>query len=121
MDKIHIEGLQLFAVIGVYDWERLSPQKLIVDVVLHISLEQAAMTDSLEDTVDYAQVAGDLETLTNTCQPKLLEHLAGKMCQLILENYPVQTVEIKLSKPDILAKANNVAVQMVRSKLATEK
>ena len=116
MDKIHIEGLQIFAVIGVYDWERLSPQKLIVDVVLHMSLEPAVASDALQDTVDYAQVASDLEALTETCQPQLLEHMAGKMCQLILQKYPVQTVEIKLSKPDILAKANNVAVHLTRTK-----
>lgn len=116
MDKIHIEGLQLLATIGVYDWERQAPQKLILDLVLSTPLSDAALSDDLTDTVDYAKVSQDMETIAESCQPKLLEFLAGKMCQHILDNFPVQSVDLKLSKPTILPKAKNVAVQLFRSK-----
>ena len=38
MDKIHIEGLEVLALIGVYDWEREHQQRLIVDVELSADL-----------------------------------------------------------------------------------
>ena len=114
MDKIYIEGLQLLAIIGVYDWERQAQQRLLLDVVLHLPLQEAGKTDDLTKTVDYAAVAADMESLCQTQQPKLLESLAETLCAHILTHYPVAKVEIKLSKPDILPKASNVAVYMQR-------
>ncbi len=116
MDKIHIEGLQLQAIIGVYDWERQAPQKLVLDIVLGVSLTSASLSDNLAHTVDYAQVAKDMELITQNSQPQLLERMAGQMCQHILDNYAVQEVDIKLSKPSILPQANNIAVQLHRFK-----
>ena len=50
MDKIHIEGLEVFALIGVYDWEREHKQRLIVDVELSANLGMAAQTDDVDNT-----------------------------------------------------------------------
>lgn len=116
MDKIYIEELQLLAIIGVYDWERHAPQKLLLDLVLHLPLKDAGETDDLSKTVDYGQVSIDMETLCESYQPNLLEYLGEKMCSHIVENYPVNKVELKLSKPDILPKAKNVAVYMQRER-----
>lgn len=116
MDKIHIEGLLICAVIGVYDWERTAPQKLLVDVTLHLSLAAAAGSDDVRDTVDYAGVCADLEAIADSSKPQLLERLAGLMCEHLLREYAIETVELKLSKPDILPKVNNVAVSLVRSR-----
>lgn len=120
MDKIYIEELQLLAIIGVYDWERQAKQKLLLDLVLHLPLKDAGDTDDLSKTVDYAQVSSDMEALCEAHQPKLLEFLGEKMCSHILAHYPVSKVELKLSKPDILPKAKNVAVYLQRERDSRE-
>ncbi|MCY7296063.1 dihydroneopterin aldolase [Alteromonas sp. a30] len=114
MDKIYIEELQLLAIIGVYEWERQAPQRLLLDLVLHLPLQEAGKSDDLSHTVDYAKIAEAMENLCQIHQPQLLEFLAETMCAHILANFPVEKVEIKLSKPDILPKAKNVAVYLQR-------
>ena len=116
VDKIHIEGLLIFAIIGVYDWERESPQKIVVDLTMHLPLAQASQSDDLNYTIDYAAVCASLDALAQSSQPQLLERLAGLMCDHLLQQYPISKVELKISKPDILPKTSNVAVEFVRSR-----
>lgn len=115
-DKIFIESLQIMSFIGVYEWERQAPQKLLLDIEMSMDLHAAAASDDLKDTVDYAQVATDMAQIANDHQPMLLEHLAGMMCDHILEHYPVADVLLKLSKPTILPQAQNVAIQLFRAR-----
>lgn len=114
-DKIFIESLQLMAFIGVYEWERQAPQKLLLDIEMSLDLSVAAASDDLQDTVDYAQVATDMAKIANSNQPLLLENLAGKMCDHILKHYAVADVKLKVSKPTILPQAKNVAIQLFRA------
>lgn len=115
-DKIFIESLQIMAFIGVYEWERQAPQKLLLDIEMSLDLSAAASSDDLNDTVDYAQVANDMAQIANSNQPLLLENLAGKMCDHILEHYSVADVKLKMSKPTILPQAQNVAIQLFRAR-----
>lgn len=116
MDKIFIEGLTLQSIIGVYDWERTEKQRVIVDAELTYSLSQAGQTDSVADTIDYAAVVELLKTVAEDNSPQLLERLANIMCQAVFEKFPVQSIKLKLSKPDILPEAQNVAIQIERDR-----
>ncbi|WP_133470238.1 dihydroneopterin aldolase [Paraglaciecola marina] len=117
MDKIHIEGLEVLSLIGVYDWERQYQQRLIVDVVLNVDLAKAAESDDVTFTLNYAEVAQGLSEFAAKSEFKLIEALASNMVDWLLITFPVlQKVQLKLSKPDILATANNVAVEFSREK-----
>lgn len=115
MDKIHIEGLEVLALIGVYDWEREHQQRLIVDVVLSVDLSLAAQTDEVDNTLNYAQIAQGIIDFAAQSQFKLIEALASHMVEWLLESFPMLTsVQLKLSKPDILPNAKNVAVEFTK-------
>lgn len=106
MDKIHIEGLEVFALIGVYDWEREHQQRLIVDVELSADLSIAAQTDDLDKTLNYAKISQGISDFAAKSQFKLIEALASHMVDWLLQTFPMlKTVRLKLSKPDILANA----------------
>ena len=47
-DLIFIEGLTVFAQIGVYDWEQQIKQKLIFDVEMAWDTRQAAVADDVQ-------------------------------------------------------------------------
>ena len=53
-DLIFIEGLTVFAQIGVYDWEQQIKQKLIFDVEMAWDTRQAAAADDVQLTLNYA-------------------------------------------------------------------
>ncbi|GAA0344036.1 dihydroneopterin aldolase [Bowmanella denitrificans] len=116
MDKIYIEGLALQSLIGVYDWERTAPRPLLVDLCLWADLRQAAQSDKVADTIDYAKVAECLEQVAASSSFELLEALASCMLDRLFAEFPVLKVSLKLSKPDILANASNVAVKLTRTR-----
>ena len=115
MDKIHIEGLEVLALIGVYDWERDHQQRLIVDIELSADLSEAARTDDVNNTLNYAAIAQGISNFAAKSDFKLIEALASHMADWLLQSFPkLKTVRLKLSKPDILANAKNVAVEFTK-------
>lgn len=114
MDKIIIQGLQLHSLIGVYDWERLNKQPLLVDVVLDLDLRKAAKSDDVKDTIDYAELAAVLEKVAEKSEFQLLEALANQMIGELLSRYPAKKVTLGITKPKILANAQSVAVELSR-------
>lgn len=114
MDRILIEGLTLPALIGVYQWERQGKTSLLADIELITDLRRPAQSDNVADTIDYAEVAEQLVKLAADSQYELLEALAAAMIDHLLANYPLQQVKVKLTKPNILPNAQNVAVELCR-------
>ncbi|MDU0354249.1 dihydroneopterin aldolase [Paraglaciecola aquimarina] len=115
MDKIHIERLEVLSLIGVYDWERKNQQRLLLDIELQADLSVAAQSDNVNDTLNYALVAQKLIAVAKDSEFKLIEALASHLVDSLLQAFPaVENVRLKLSKPDILANAKNVAVEFSR-------
>lgn len=115
-DKIIIKGLTLNTIVGVYDFERENRQRLVVDLELDTDFSQAAASDELSDTINYAQVAEDIEALSNKLKPQLLEYLAEHICQHLFSQYAITRVDLTLTKPDILTNAQGVGVRVIREK-----
>ncbi|WP_026376298.1 dihydroneopterin aldolase [Aestuariibacter salexigens] len=119
MDRIFIEGLNVHSLIGVYEFERVAPQKLIVDVVIETDLHAASVSDAVADTIDYAAVASLLCEVAEKATFELLEALSKAMIDAMFDQFAgIQRVRLKLSKPDIVKEASNVAVELVRSRHA---
>lgn len=117
MNKIYIEGLEVLALIGVYDWERQDKQRLLVDVELSADLSLAASTDDVNNTLNYALVAQNISEYAAQSKFNLIESLASHMADRLFQCFPMlQAVRLKLSKPDILANANNVAVEFFKDR-----
>jgi dihydroneopterin aldolase len=115
MDKIHIEGLEVLTLIGVYDWEREHQQRILVDVELSADLSLAAKTDDVNNTLNYALIAQGINDFAANSENKLIEALASHMVDWLLQTFPMlKAVRLKLSKPDILANAKNVAVEFTK-------
>ena len=114
MDKIYIEGLEVQSLIGVYDWERDATQRLLVDIVLFSDLSTPATSDDVKDTLNYAEVADAVTAVAAHSKFALIEALA--LARQIFKQFPVQKITLKLSKPDILPTAQNVAVEFTRER-----
>tara|TARA_R110002060_G_scaffold26796_1_gene36419 strand:+ start:2313 stop:2672 length:360 start_codon:yes stop_codon:yes gene_type:complete len=119
MDKIYIEGLEVQSLIGVYDWERDATQRLLVDIVLFSDLQKPAYSDDVDDTLNYAEVAQAVTDVAANSQFALIEALAQAMISQVFSQFSVQKMTLKLSKPDILPTAQNVAVEFTRERKDT--
>jgi dihydroneopterin aldolase len=116
MDKVTIQGLTLYSLIGVYDFERHEKQRVIADVVMHTDLRPAGISDDVADTLDYGKVAQRLSDIAESSSFKLLEALAKTMIDTIFEEFPVNTLELSLTKPDILDNAVAVGITLTRER-----
>jgi len=77
------------AVIGVYDWERRITQMLSFDLELATDIRRAAGSDNIADTVNYKAVAKRVLAFVAQSQFQLVETLAERVAEIILQEFAV--------------------------------
>jgi 7,8-dihydroneopterin aldolase/epimerase/oxygenase len=118
-DRISLLGLRVFGRHGVLDHERRDGQEFVVDAVLLVDTRQAAATDDLSLTVDYAAVADRLAAIVSGEPVALIETLAGRLAAACLSAHEaVHEVEITVHKPHapIVQSLRDVTVTIRRSR-----
>lgn len=118
MDKIFIEDLQIDTVIGIYDWERQIRQVISLDIEMRADIRRAAATDGIEDTVNYKEVAKRLIAYVQNCRFELIETLVERIAEIILYEFDIPWVRVKLNKPGAVRYSKNVGVEIVREREA---
>ena len=117
MDAIIIEGLKVDTVIGCFNWERQIIQPLMLDLTIHNDLSQAALSDELEDTLNYAQICELAAQVIQEAQPKLIEHAAQLVLECLFTTFPsIESISITIRKPAIIAQANAVGIRLERNR-----
>ena len=116
MDRILIKDLMLRCILGLSGEERREKQDVLINLVLWTDLTRAAVSDSIEDTVDYTALKKRIITLVEGSQFHLAETLADRIASLCLEQPAVQQVQVTLEKPTALRFAHSVGVQITRTR-----
>ena len=114
MDKVFIEALEIETVIGIYDWERKVRQMLLFDVEMAFDNRVPAASDAIADTLNYKAVSKRLIAFVSASSFQLVETLAERCAALILDEFDVAQVRIKLSKPGAVRGARAVGVIVER-------
>jgi len=113
-DSVLIEGLTIITTIGVYDWEKTIKQKLVLDLEMQWDNTQAGLNDDVTFCLDYAKVTNAIENYVKSRQFGLIERVAEEVAQLVINDFFVPRVKIKVSKPSAIPSAKNVAVMIER-------
>lgn len=101
MDKMMIKGMRFYGYHGVFPEENKLGQKYYVDVELKMDLEQAALTDDLNSTVNYAEIHALTKMIVEGPPFKLIEALTGHIASQVLEVYTmVNEVTVRVTKPN---------------------
>ena len=116
MDKVFIEALEIETVIGIYDWERKVRQPLVFDIEMGFDNRVPAASDAIVDTLNYKAVSKRLIAFVSASSFQLVETLAERCAELILDEFNVTQVRIKLSKPGAVRGARAVGVIVERKK-----
>ena len=95
---VELEGLEVFGRHGVLEDERRDGRSFLYDISLEVS--DAALSDRLEDAVDYREVAACVQEVSDGRQFQLIEALAGAVADAIVERFPVEHVRVRVRKPD---------------------
>lgn len=116
MDKVFIEALEIDAVIGIYDWERRVRQTLSFDIEMGFDNRIPAASDDIADTLNYKAVSKRLIQYVEASRFGLVEALAEECARIILDEFPVRNLRLKLSKPGAVRGARAVGVIIERSR-----
>ena len=100
LDKIAIEGLEVFANHGVFPEENKLGQKFVVSVTLYTDTRRAGETDDLSASIHYGEAAHAIDEFMRVHTFKLIETAAESVAVMLLDRYPgAYGVRVKLEKP----------------------
>jgi dihydroneopterin aldolase len=116
MDRVFIENLTVETVIGIFDWEREIRQTVSLDLEMDFDIRPAAASDKIGDTLDYKAVSKRLIHFIEQSEYQLVEALAEKCASIVLDEFPVNRLKLKLSKPGAVRGSSAVGVIIERSK-----
>ena len=99
MIEVELQRLEIFGRHGVTDEERERGQIFLYDVRLEVS--DAALSDRLEDAVDYVEVAACVREVSDGRRFALLEALAAAVADAVVARFPVERVRVRVRKPGV--------------------
>lgn len=114
MDIIYLRDLRIDTIIGIYDWERRMKQTIIIDLEMGTDLRKAANSDNIEDTLNYKAVAKRLMSYVGESEFELVETLAEKTAEIIMEEFKVPWLRLSLNKKGAVRGVRDVGVIIER-------
>jgi len=117
-DRLSVLGIEAVGHHGVFDFERRDGQVFKVDLSLGIDTRSAALSDDLQDTVDYGSLVAAVKQAVEHVPVDLIEMLARRIADICLADPRVQWTEVTVHKPDapIEATFSDVALTIHRSR-----
>ena len=113
-DTIFLTGLTADCIIGIWDWERRVRQKVVVDIEMAADIRRAAATDSIDDTLDYKRVSKRLLQFIGDSQFQLVETLTERIAEIVVREFDVTWVRVRLNKQGAIRGARDVGIQIER-------
>lgn len=99
-DRIVLRGLEVMARHGVLDVEKTTPQRFLIDLELVVDLRSAGVSDDLAHTIDYAGLAEAVAARVQGESWNLIERVAQRVADLVLEQRWVGEVSVTVHKPE---------------------
>jgi dihydroneopterin aldolase len=117
-DRLVLRGLEAWGHHGVFQHERRDGQRFVVDLVVGTDLAAAAGSDDLSRTVDYGLLAQRVHDAVASEPLNLIEGLAQRIADVVLDTGPVDWVEVTVHKPEapMPVTFTDVAVTIERSR-----
>ena len=118
MDRVLIDDLRVLTVIGALPHEREMAQPIRIDLSIGLDLRNAGRSDELHDTVHYGLVCERVAAMVRESKDVLLERLAAKVADVVLEFDLVEVVDVTLTKlrPPIAEEVQSTSVVITRSR-----
>ena len=117
LDVIRITNVTVPCVVGIYAFERVKTQPLVVDVDLWLDIKKATESEDVKDTVNYATVRDDVTRILVEGQFQLIETAAERIAAhvLAMDGPRVERVRVRVAKPEAIAPAL-AAVEITRAR-----
>ena len=115
-DTIFLSDLRVDAIVGIWDWERRIRQTVSIDLEMGADIRRAAATDSIDDTLNYKDVAKRVIQFVSDSEYQLVETLAEKGAEIVLDEFDLPWITVRVNKPGAIRGARDVGVRIHRRK-----
>ena len=116
MDKIIIRDLLLRGIIGINPEERVKKQDILINMVIYADIRKAAESDSIEDAVDYKTITKRVISHVEESADFLVEKLVTDLAKMVIVDYNVEKVQVRVEKPGALRFAESVGIEIERTR-----
>lgn len=116
--EVELKGLSIYTHHGVSDAEQEVGQRLVIDVAFDVPDCDAVLTDRIDDTIDYGEVADIVALAATERSFRTLERLGGVIAERLMERFGCDEVSVRCAKPEppIPMAIDEVAVEVIRSR-----
>ncbi|MCL1886550.1 MAG: dihydroneopterin aldolase [Betaproteobacteria bacterium] len=115
--RIFLRNYELFARIGIHDYEKKGPQRLLINADLFIPLAVSSpVKDELSEVVDYAFIKETLDNLVSHGHINLQETLCDEIARALLAHPDVRAVRVSTEKPDVYDNAESIGIEIFHIK-----
>lgn len=114
MDIIFLHDMRVETVIGIWEWERKIRQTVSIDLDMSADIRKAAASDNVADTLSYKSVAKRVQSFVAESSYHLVETLAEKIAALVMEEFAVAWIRVRVNKPGAIRTARDVGVLIER-------
>ncbi|NOZ53993.1 MAG: dihydroneopterin aldolase [Gammaproteobacteria bacterium] len=114
MDIIYLNDLEIETIIGIFDWERRVKQKVRITLEMATDISKAAASDHIDDTLNYKLVAKRLIDFVGNSEFQLVETLAERIANIVLSEFDIPWVRLRINKPGAVRYAGDVGVIIER-------
>jgi len=111
-----IKNFTINEIIGIHDHEKINKQKIVFNIVIDINQNTIPNENNLSSIVDYEKIANKLRNLTKHKNYNFLESLAEDSFKEIFEDKRINSVKIKIEKPEAIKNATSVGVEVFKSR-----
>lgn len=114
MDIVYIRDLRIETIIGIYDWERQVKQTVSIDLEMASDIRKAAATDDIQYALNYKAVSKRVIAYVENRNALLVESLAEELAAIVLKEFDVPWLRLRLSKPGAVRGAQDVGLIIER-------
>lgn len=114
MDIVFIKDLRISTTVGIFDWERRIKQAISLDLEMAADNRRAAGSDDIADTLDYKAVAKRLIAFVEGAEFQLVETLAERCAEIVMQEFKVPWLALTLHKPGAVRGSQSVGVRIER-------
>ncbi len=120
-DIVYIRDLEIETIIGIYDWEREIKQTVSIDLEMATDIRKAAENDDIDHALNYKSVGKRLIKFVEESEFQLVETMAEQIAQIVLSEFAVNWLRLRVSKPGALSSSRDVGLVIERESKANSK
>ena len=111
-----IKDFIIYEIIGIHKNEKLNKQKIIFNIVINVNQNIYPDENDLSSIVDYEKITNKLKKLAKNKKYNFLESLAEDSFGEIFADKRINSIKIKIEKPDAIENAQSVGVEVFKSR-----